>query len=167
MRTKGITLSVAGLALLGACTRGADSRPDDALKNDLALAAQAQPYQPQQFVTPSEQQMGAYGTAQQYNAVSRSAQPVNRAPAPVYRAPARRTASRASSSRGSSSGTYYPSAPQEPIRHTTRDAAIGAAAGAVIGATTSRDKVKGGLIGAAAGGILGGIIGHTVDVQKP
>src|SRR4051812_9927290 len=43
--------SLAGLALLGAC-RGNDSRPDDALKNDLALAAQAQPYQAQQFVSP-------------------------------------------------------------------------------------------------------------------
>jgi Glycine zipper len=170
MRKMGITLSVAGLAFVGACSRSADSRPDDALKNDLALAAQVQPYQAQQFVTPSEQQMSAYGTARQYNAVARNPQPVNRAPAPVNRAPARRTSSRPSSSRGSSSGTYYPSAPsapQEPVRNTGRDAAIGAVAGAVIGATTSRDKVKGGLIGAAAGGILGGIIGHTVDIQKP
>ena len=165
MRTLGITLSMAGLTLLGACSRGADSRPDDALRNDLALAAQAHPYQAQQFVSPGEQQLGAYGTAQQYNAVGRSPQPVYRAPAPVYRAPARRTASRSRSSGGS--GTYYPSAPREPVRHTGRDAAIGAAAGAIIGATASRDRVKGGLIGAAAGGILGGIIGHTVDVQKP
>ena len=166
MRNIGMTLSVAGLALLGACSRGNDSRPDDALKNDLALAAQAQPYQPQQFVSPYEQQYGPNG-ALQYNAVARAPQyapaPVY-SPAPVYRAPARRTASRSSS--GRSSGTYYPApAPREPIRHTKRDAAIGAAAGAVIGATTSRDRVKGGLIGAAAGGILGGIIGHTVDVQ--
>ena len=146
--------------MAGACSRGADSRPDDALKNDLALAAQVHPYQAQQFVSPGEQQLGANGMAQQYNAVGRS-------PQPVYRAPARRTSSRSSSSRGSSSGTYYPPARQEPIRHTGRDAAIGAAAGAVIGATTSGDRVKGGLIGAAAGGILGGIIGHTVDVQKP
>ena len=54
------------------------------------------------------------------------AQPVYRAPAPVYRAPARRTASRARSS-GGSSGTYYPSAPREPVRNTKRDAVIGAA----------------------------------------
>jgi hypothetical protein len=155
-----MTLSVAGLALIGACSRGNDARPDDALKNDLALAAQAQPYQAQQFVSPSEQMYGPNG-AMQYNAVARAP---SYSPAPVYRAPARRTASRSSSSRGSS-GTYYPAAPREPIRHTKRDAAIGAAAGAVIGATTSRDRVKGGLIGAAAGGILGGIIGHTVDVQ--
>ena len=163
MRILVVNWSVLGLAVLGACGKGTDARPDDALKNDLALAAQVQPYQAQQFVSPNEQQMGAYGAAQQYNAVGRAPQPVYRAPAPVYRAPARRTASRSSGS----SGTYYPPAPQEPIRHTGRDAAIGAAAGAVIGATASRDKVKGGLIGAAAAGILGGIIGHTVDVQKP
>lgn len=155
MRTLGI-ISVAGLALLGACGRGADSRPDDALKQDLSLAAQAQPYQPQQFVSPSEQQYGGPGSAQGNNAVARGGQP-------VYRAPVRRTSSRVSSSRASS-GTYS-SAPREPVRNTKRDAAIGAGAGAIIGAVTSRDKVKGGLIGAAAGGILGGIIGHTVDVH--
>ena len=166
MRVYGMTLSLAALALLGACSRGADSRADDALKTDLALAAQTQPYQAQQFTSPSEQQRAANGIATQYNATPRSAQPVYRAPAPVYRAPARRTASRARSS-GGSSGTYYPSAPREPIRNTKRDAVIGAAAGAVIGAATSRDRVKGGLIGAAAGGILGGIIGHTVDVKRP
>ena len=165
MRIYAMTLSLAALALLGACSRGADSRADDALKTDLALAAQTQPYQAQQFTSPSEQQMAANGLATQYNATPRSAQPVYRAAAPVYRAPARRTASRASSSGGS--GTYYPSAPREPVRNTKRDAVIGAAAGAVIGAATSRDRVKGGLIGAAAGGILGGIIGHTVDVKRP
>jgi hypothetical protein len=166
MRILVVNWSLLGLAFVGACSRGTDVRPDDALKNDLALAAQVQPYQAQQFVSPNEQQMGAYGTAQQYNATGHAPQPVYRQPAPVYRAPARRTASRSSASSGSQ-GTYYPPAPSEPVRHTGRDAAIGAAAGAVIGATASRDKVKGGLIGAAAGGILGGIIGHTVDVQKP
>jgi hypothetical protein len=168
MRTHPLLISLAGLALVGACSRGADSHPDDALKNDLALAAQAQPYAASQFVSPSEQQRGATAVAPQYAATPR-------APQPVYRAPARRTASRTRSSgggntRSGSSGTYYPSepsAPPEPIRHTTRDAAIGAAAGAVIGATTSRDRVRGGIIGAAAGGILGGIIGHTVDVKNP
>ena len=165
MRKIGMTLSVAGLALLGACGRN-DSRPDDALKNDLALAAQAQPYQAQQFVSPMEGQYGMPYGAQQYNAAARSpyygAAPVY-SPAPVYRAPARTTTRRSSGS----SGTYYPApARREPIRHTKRDAAIGAAAGAVIGAVSSRDKVKGGLIGAAAGGVLGGIIGHTVDIEK-
>src|SRR3954468_14510408 len=165
-RKIGITLSVAGLALIGACSRGNDARPDDALKNDLALAAQAQPYQAQQFVSPMEAQYGMPYGPQQYNAAARSpyyaAAPVY-SPAPVYRAPARTTARRSSSG---SSGTYYPAPAREPVRHTKRDAAIGAVAGGVIGAVSSRDKVKGGLIGAAAGGILGGIIGHTVDVQK-
>jgi hypothetical protein len=162
MRTYGTILSLAMLALVGACSRGADSHSDDALKSDLALAAQAQPYQAQQFTLPSEQQMGAKAMAPQKSASPRRTQQ-------VYRAAPRRTASGSSSSRGSS-GTYYPSAPstpQEPVRNTKRDAAIGAAGGAIIGAASSRDRVKGGLIGAAAGGILGGIIGHTVDVQKP
>jgi hypothetical protein len=161
MRTLVIT-SLAGLALLGAC-RSNDSRPDDALKNDLALAAQAQPYQAQQFVSPGEQVYGPNGQPLQYN----TAAPAMRAPAPapVYRAPARRTASRSSSSR--SSGTYYPAPERKVVKHTGRDAAIGAGAGAVIGAVTSRDKVKGGLIGAAAGGILGAVIGNNVDVQRP
>jgi hypothetical protein len=138
MRKLGMMAPLAALALLGACSRGSDARPDDALKNDLALAAQAQPYQAQQFVSPAEQPYVGYGVPQQYNAVATYPQPVMRAPAPA----------------------------REPVRHTKRDAAIGAAAGAVIGAVSSRDKVKGGLIGAAAGGILGGIIGHTVDVEK-
>ena len=165
MSTRGIW-PVVGLALLGACGRGADSRPDDALKNDLALAAQVRPNQAQQFVSATEQSFNGAGSAPMYNGVSPNSQSVRRANAPVYRAPARRTSSRSGHS-GGSSGTYYPSAPREPIRNTRRDAAIGAGAGAIIGAVTSRDRVKGGLIGAAAGGILGGIIGHSEDVQHP
>ena len=166
MRTIGTTLTLGGLALLGACSRGNDARPDDALKNDLALAAQVQPYAATQFVGPNEQNPNGTAMAPQYAAAPRAPQPVTRAP--VRRTSSARSSS--SSSRSRSSGGYYPSVPsvpQEPVRHTQRDAAIGAAAGAVIGATTSRDRVKGGIIGAAAGGILGGIIGHTVDVQKP
>lgn len=161
MRTLAIS-SLAGLALLGAC-RGNDSRQDDALKNDLALAAQAQPYQAQQFVSPTEQQYGANGQPLPYAA---SAAPL-RAPAPVYRAPARRRTSTASRRSSRSSGTYYPAPERKVIKHTGRDAAIGAGAGAIIGAATSRDKVKGGLIGAAAGGLLGAVIGNNVDVQRP
>src|SRR3954453_4044271 len=154
MRKLGMMAPLAALALLGACSRSNDARSDDALKNDLALAAQAQPYQAQQFVSPTEQYGTQYGP-QQYGATARSpyygATPVY-SPAPVYRAPARTTARRSS---GRSSGTYYPvPAPRDPVRHTKRDAAIGAGAGAILGAMTSRDKVKGGLIGAAAGGVL-------------
>jgi hypothetical protein len=162
MRTLVIS-SLAGLALIGAC-RGSDSRPDDALKNDLALAAQAQPYQAQQFVSPGELAYGPNGQPLQYNTAAAPA-PVTRAPAPVYRAPARRTSSASRSSSGG--GTYYPAPERKVIKHTGRDAAIGAGAGAIIGAVSSRDKLKGGLIGAAAGGILGAVIGNNVDVQRP
>ena len=155
--------SLAGLALLGAC-RGSDSRPDDALKNDLALAAQAQPYQAQQFVSPGEQMYGPNGQPLAYTGAAPVARVAAPAPAPVYRAPARRTASRSSSR---SSGTYYPAPERRTVKHAGRDAAIGAGAGAIIGAATSRDKLKGGLIGAAAGGILGAVIGNNVDVQHP
>jgi hypothetical protein len=168
MRIPGISLTIGALLLAGACSRGADARPDDALKNDLALAAQVQPYQPQQFTSPTEQAYGAPGTAQQYSATARAPQPVYRAPAPVYRSRARRSASRSSGHSSSGDvGTYYPPAPRPVVKHTGRDAAIGAGAGAVIGAVTSRDKVKGGLIGAAAGGILGAVLGNNVDVQRP
>src|SRR5215216_2743770 len=99
-------LLIAPVLLLGAACGRDDQAPapDDALKNDLALAAAAQPYQPQQFVSPTEQgYAGQY--APQYGQPY-YAQPVYSpqpyygsapAPAPVYRAPARTsTASRAS-----------------------------------------------------------------------
>lgn len=162
MHKLGMTVALVGLAMLGAC-KGADNRQDDALKSDLALAAQAQPYQAQQFVSPTEQQYGANGAPQQYNSgVTRA--PTMRAPTPVRRTSTRRTSSSRSSG---SSGGYYPAPQREVVKHTGRDAAIGAGAGAIIGAATSRDKVKGGLIGAAAGGILGAVIGNNVDVQRP
>jgi hypothetical protein len=174
MRKLGMMAPIAALALLGACSRGSDARPDDALKNDLALAAQAQPYQAQQFVSPAEQPYVGYGVPQQYNAVATYPQPAMRAPAPApvrrTTTTARRSSSGSSSSRGSSSGTYYPApapAPRAPVKHTKRDAAIGAGAGAVIGAVTSRDKIKGAVIGGVAGAILGGVIGNNVDVQRP
>lgn len=167
MRKLGMMAPLAALALAAACSKGNDARPDDALQNDLALAAQTMPYQPQQFVAPGEQPYAAYGVPQQYNAVATSPY----YPAPVYRAPAPRApAPRRSTSSSSSSGTYYPApapARKPVVKHTKRDAAIGAGAGAIIGAVTSRDKIKGGLIGAAAGAILGGVIGNNVDVQRP
>lgn len=162
MRTFGMT-SIAALALLGACSRGADSKPDEALKSDLALAAQAQPYQAQQFVSPTEQQYGANQLAANGRSPYYGPQPVTRAPAPVYRAPARRSSSRSSGSR--SGGYSAPAVEHRIIKHTGRDAAIGAGAGAIIGAATTH-SVKGGLIGAAAGGILGAVIGNNVDVKR-
>lgn len=150
---------------LGACGRSQPSGADDALKNDLNLASQAQAYQPQQFMSPTEQGMNPYanpyGTPQTVQTVARSPYP-----AASYPNRTRRTSSSGVSRSSGSSGTYS-AHPAEPVRNTKRDAVIGAAAGAVLGATTSRDKLKGAIIGAAAGGVLGGIIGHTVDVKNP
>lgn len=159
-------LAVPALVLAAACGGDQEPRVDDALKSDLALAAQAQPYAPQQFVSPQEmgymtpqgyvpmqpQQYGAYG------------QPVYQpAPQPV------RTVYRSAptTTRRASTGTAQ-RVPSGTVikRNTKRDAVIGGVAGAAIGAATSRDRVKGGLIGAAAGAVLGGVIGHTVDVQR-
>lgn len=154
--------------LIGACGRGDNSRVDDALKNDLALASQAQAYQPQQFLSPMEQYGNPYANPYAYPnpnmpyGYPQQIQTVARSPYPA--APAR--TARTSTGTARSSGTY-PASRAEPIRNTKRDAVIGAAAGAVLGAATSRDKLKGAIIGAAAGGLLGGIIGHTVDVKNP
>jgi len=127
-----------------ACGRSSSPAIDDALKNDLALASQAQPYNAQQFVSPVE---GGY--AQQY--APRAIQTAARQPV------ARRTSTARRSSGSSSGGGSYPApAPTTTVKHTGRDAAIGAAAGTVIGVVTSRDKVKGGVVGAAAGALRNG-----------
>ena len=166
-----LLLSASALVVgLGACGRSNRSTGDDALKNDLALASQAQAYQPQQFMSPTEQGMNPYANPYGYPAANapygypQQIQTVARSPYPAATT-ARRSSSGVSRSSGSS-GTYSRQ-PAEPVRNTKRDAVIGAAAGAVLGASTSRDKLKGAIIGAAAGGILGGIIGHTVDVKNP
>jgi hypothetical protein len=161
-------LALVPVAVIAAACGGDDSRADDALKNDLALASQAQPYTPQQFTSPTEQ-------GYVYNPYTGQFQPVPQqqlqAQPTVQRvatrpATVRRTTSAGTRSTGSSGTTVIRQEPQIIKRNTKRDAVIGAAAGAVIGATVSRDKVKGAVIGAAAGGVLGGIIGHTVDVKR-
>ena len=162
-----LKLALIPAAMLAAACGRDDAKIDDALKNDLALASQAQPFNAQQFTSPTEM-----GYA--YNPYTGQFQPVPQQPGmyPQTQAPVvQRVSTRPATVRrtgGTSSGTrvIYRD-PPEPKRNTKRDAAIGAVAGAVIGATTSRDKVKGGIIGAVAGGVLGGIIGHTVDVQRP
>ena len=162
------TLILVPAAVLAAACGRDSSKTDDALKNDLALASQAQPYNPQQFTSPTEM-----GYA--YNPYTGQFQPVPQVPgmypqtqAPVVQRVSTRPATTVRRTSSASSGTrvVYTERP-EPKRNTKRDAVIGAAAGAVIGATTSRDKMKGAVIGAVAGGVLGGIIGHTVDVQRP
>ena len=153
-------IAVPALALLAACGRDNDAKApvDDALRNDLALAAQVQPYAPQQFVSPMEQayMQQAYGQPQMMTAGAYAGPYSAPQRAPVQAAPAR-------------TRTVYRTAPAPAPtikRNTKRDAIIGATAGAAIGVATSRDKLKGGLIGAAVGGVAGAIIGHTVDVQK-
>ena len=90
MRKIAMALLAPALLVAAACGKP-DNKIDDALSNDLALAASVQPYQPQQFVSPYEQQYGPqpyYGQYQQapqggYYPV-RAPQPVaQRAPMPV------------------------------------------------------------------------------------
>ena len=165
MKNIKMLLLVPAAMLAAACGRDETSKIDDALKNDLALASQAQPYNAQQFVSPSEMGYAYNPYTGQFQQVPRFSTP--QAQAPVQRVSTRPAAVRRTTTRASSGTRVIQTQPAEPIRHTKRDAAIGAAAGAVIGATVSRDKVKGGLIGAAAGAVLGGIIGHTIDVERP
>lgn len=160
MKNIKMLLLVPAALLAAACGRD-NTRTDDALKNDLALASQAQPYNAQQFVSPTEQGYAYNPYTGQFQQVPRLTTPQPQVQRVATRPAVRRTTTRASAPR-----VIYQE-PAQPIRHTKRDAAIGAAAGAVIGATVSRDKLKGGLIGAAAGAVLGGIIGHTVDVERP
>ena len=150
-------IAIPAILLAAACQSKDDSKLDDSLSRDLGLAAQAQPYQQQQFMSPQEMGYNGYGQPQQYQVAQRGYYQT----APVYSAPApvRRTST---SSASRSSGTTVA---REPVRNTKRDAVIGAVGGAAVGAVTSRDKVKGAIIGAAAGGILGGIIGHSVDTH--
>src|SRR5688500_12013787 len=122
--------------LAAACGRD-ESKADEALKNDLSLASQAQPYSPQQVTSAAEM-----GYA--YNPYTGQFQPIPQAQAQVQTVsrPRTTTTSRRTSTRstGSSSGNvvYQPAPAPTVKRNTKRDAVIGAAAGAVIGATTSR-----------------------------
>jgi hypothetical protein len=153
-------LALPAVMLTGACGRDDSSTMDEALRSDLSLASQMQPYQPQQFVSPMEQGYAGYGYA-----------PAPR-PAQGYYYPAAASAPRAPTIRrapASSGGVYSPApapAPTRVVKHTKRDAIIGATAGAAIGAVTSRDRLKGAVIGAAAGGILGAVIGNNVDKKR-
>jgi hypothetical protein len=143
-----------------ACSKGDNSQAaaDSALNSDLSTAAASRPYTPLDSITAAERA----GTS---NSLTSTAA----APRTVYRAPVRRTTTtrRSSSSGGtySSAPVYSAPAPQQEVKHTKRDAAIGAGAGAVIGAVAGR-SVKGAIIGGAAGAILGGVIGNNVDKTK-
>jgi hypothetical protein len=162
MRRMSWLVCVPFAVMAAACGRSGPSNTDDALKTDLALAAQAQPAAAQPTISPTEAGLATQAQPQSLQAVER---------APVARTVTHRSSAPRRSSSSSGSGSYEPApAPAPPpvhtVKHTTRDAAIGAGAGAVLGAITSRNKIKGGLIGAAVGGVLGGVLGNNVDVQK-
>jgi hypothetical protein len=162
MRKSVSWLAVPAVVAIAACGRDDTSKMDESLRNDLSLASQVQPYQPQQFVSPAEQGYG-YGASP----YAPQAQPVGGYyPAATRSTPTiRRVPSRSTSSGGGVYSAPAP-APTRTVKHTKRDAAIGAAAGAAIGAVTSRDRLKGAVIGAAAGGILGAVLGNNVDKKK-
>lgn len=160
MRATFLMYLVAPAVILAAACGGKDkaSEIDAGLSNDLALASSVQPYQPQQFVSPMEQQYAQqyaqqYGYGQPMPVAARYPQQQM----PVYAG----SAPRRTSTARTSTGTVQ----REPKRNTKRDAIIGAAAGAAIGQAIGRDT-KGTLIGAGVGAILGGIVGHTIDVDK-
>jgi hypothetical protein len=159
-------LLVPAAVLAAACGRD-NSKADDALKNDLALASQAQPYMPQQVTSPTEMGYAYNPYTGQFQQVPQApyGYPQAQAQAPAVQRVSTRPAATRRAASSPSRVVYTERA--EPIRNTKRDAVIGAAAGAVLGASVSRDRVKGGIIGAAAGAVLGGIIGHTIDVKKP
>ncbi len=160
---------IAALFVLAACQKDASSKLDDALRNDLSLASQLRPYQPQMYVSPEEQGY-AYGAPPGYYPQPRYAQQpyyqprpqpvvyrqstqprvIRRAPAPVY---------------GSEGGVY--GGEGQVVKNTKRDAIIGAAAGAAIGVASTRNTLKGAIIGAAAGGLIGAVIGEKIDVRRP
>ena len=167
MKSLKLFLLVPAAVLAAACGRNSGQNADDALKNDLALASQAQGYMPQQFMSPAEMgyaqnpyAQNPYAYPQPYQTVAR--QPVYASPNPVRRVS---TSTRSGSRASSGSGVIYEQ-PTRVVKNTKRDAVIGAAAGAVLGAVTSRDKVKGAVIGGVAGGILGAVIGNNVDIQR-
>jgi hypothetical protein len=166
MKNIKMLLLVPAAMLAAACGRD-NSRTDDALKNDLALASQAQPFAPQQFTSPTEMGYAYNPYTGQFQPVPQSPYGYSQAqPQPVVQRVATRPAATRRASTSSGTRVVYAER-AEPIRNTKRDAVIGAAAGAVLGATVSRDKVKGAIIGGVAGGVLGGIIGHTIDVKRP
>jgi len=146
-------------ALVAFACGGNDKKVDDALNSDLSTAAQAQPYTPLDSITAAERAGVATAPA------SNSLRSTTSAPRTTVR---RTTTTRRSSSSGgtySSAPVYSAPAPQQEVKHTKRDAAIGAGAGAVIGAVAGH-SVKGAIIGGAAGAILGGVIGNNVDKTK-
>lgn len=168
---------VIAVAALAACQRAESPRLDEALRSDLSLASQVQPYQPQLYVSPEEQGYG-YGAQPGYYPQPRYTPQPYYQPQPqrvVYRqAPARPVIRRSPAPvqdagsapvYGSAGGVH--SGDEGVIKNTKRDAIIGAAAGAAIGVASTRNTLKGAIIGAAAGGLIGAVVGEKIDVRRP
>ena len=81
-------LLVSAAMFAAACGRDS-AKTDDALRNDLALASQAQPYNPQQFMSPTEAGYGPNGYQQPYQTAQGGYYPQPQVAQPVY-APAPR-----------------------------------------------------------------------------
>ena len=166
---------VAAFLVLTACQNDASSKLDDALRNDLSLASQVRPYQPQMYVSPEEQGY-AYGAPPGYYPQPRYAQQPYYAPQPYYQPRPQPVVYRQSTQPrvirrapapvyGSEGGVY--GGEGQVVKNTKRDAIIGAAAGAAIGVASTRNTLKGAIIGAAAGGLIGAVIGEKIDVRRP
>lgn len=160
------------VAALAACQRAESPRLDEALRSDLSLVSQMQPYQRQQFVSPEEQGYGYGAQPGYYPQPNYQPQPqrvvYRQAPArrPVIRrAPAPAQDAGSATVYGSEGGAY--GGGDGMIKNTKRDAIIGAAAGAAIGVASTRNTLKGAIIGAAAGGLIGAVVGEKVDVRRP
>ncbi|MCC6928007.1 MAG: hypothetical protein IT359_03340 [Gemmatimonadaceae bacterium] len=177
------TIAIVALAACGGKEQTAAL--DQALRNDLSLASQAQPYQPQMYVSPTEQGYG-YPPQGYYpqGYYPQQGYPPQYYPQPVYQqapqqvvyrqAPAPRVIRRAPApasepvytSAGSANGGGGVYGEEPVVKHTKRDAIIGAAAGAAIGVASTRNTLKGAIIGAAAGGLLGAVYGEKIDVRR-
>lgn len=171
MRVTRVLSLVVAVVALAACQKAETPRLDEALRNDLSLASQAQPYQPQMYVSP-EEQGNLYGAQPGYYPQPRYAPQGYYPPQMtrvVYRqAPPPRIIRRSPAGGAvyGSSGSVYGGG-DGVVKNTKRDAIIGAAAGAAIGVASTRNTLKGAIMGAAAGGLLGAIIGEKIDVRRP
>lgn len=176
MKIARVLYPLVALATLAACSKGEAPRMDEALRNDLSLASQMQPYQPQMYVSPEEQgYANGYNQQARYPQQGYYSQPYyqprqqqvvyRQAPQPrvIRRAPAAEPAS--ATVYGDGGGVY--GGEERVVKNTKRDAIIGAAAGAAIGVASTRNTLKGAIIGAAAGGLLGAVVGEKIDVRRP
>src|SRR2546423_8808441 len=114
MKISKLWLMAAPVAVLGAACGKAPT--DDSLKNDLALASQAQSFTPQQVTSPTEQPLAT----NPYTTPVRRVQTVSRSPVQTVR---RSTSPARSTSAGRV--VYEPAPAPVVLKHTTRDAAIG------------------------------------------